>query len=160
MPSDLQYAQNPVEAQKALLEQMLQEKLQPLQQQVETQQQEKFVNDTVGYIQQKYGQSAYEEMRPMMKQILDSTAETSGPEVADLLARNPDSLFMMAFGNAAYQKIIEYNKNQQAGVQNKQNLQRVASGDSRPNRSVKPMVNTGTTSDIEQKVWDYLEANK
>jgi hypothetical protein len=153
-----QYQQNPLQTQQQLMEQMLNERLAPFQQQQAAVQNEQTVNQSIDWMKQTYGEEAFKEVSPFMGQILQNTKEQHGDQVADLLARNPEHLFTAAFGYLALQKIKEFNSNKQAGTQNKAQLAQQSAGISRPNRTTRSSAPTSTNA-IEQAAFSFLQQN-
>lgn len=153
-----QYQQNPLQAQQQAMEQMLNERLAPFQQQQAQQQNESTVNESINFMKTTYGEEAFKEVSPYMANILENTRQSHGDEVADILARNPEHLFTTAFGQLALNKIKEFNSQKQAGTQNKANLAQQSAGVARPNRVSKASPTTGNGA-IEQAAFDFLQQN-
>lgn len=151
------FQQDPVAANKQLLQEMLSQTIAPFQQQAQQAEMKQTVNDSISYLKTTYGDQAFTEVSPIMKDILDNTSQQFGPEVSDLLARNPDHLFMTAFGQLAYQKIRDFNSQKEAGNQNKQNLAKVAAGVSKPNRTTRTNSDNTSREAIEQAAFAFLE---
>lgn len=153
------FQQDPLQAQQQLFEQMLNERLAPFQQQATQAQNEQIVTQGIDWMKSTYGEDAFNEVSPYMATILNTTREQHGPEVADLLARNPEHLFTAAFGQLALTKIREFNLSKQAGVQNKTQLAQQSAGVSRPNRISKASTSKNI-GDIEKQAFDFLRQNQ
>lgn len=157
---------NPEEAARKILAEQIQQAMSPYAQLLQQQQEhlamqgvEKTATDTINYLQSTYGAEAYNEVSPIMRDILSNTQEQYGQEVSDLLARNPDHLFMTAFGMLAFDKIKNFTAQQQQGSQNKQALEKVATGVSKPNKSFRPSNTSsmGSKEEIEKAAFDFLQ---
>jgi HSP90 family molecular chaperone len=160
-----QFQQNPLaalqaqqEAQRQAMEQMLNERLAPFQQEQARVQNESLINQNIEWMKSTYGEEAYNEVSPYMGQLLQNAQAQYGTQVSDLLARNPEHLFVAAFGQLALNKIREYNQTKQAGSQNKAQLAQQSAGISRPNRVSKTNVALGNDA-IEQAAYDFLRQN-
>jgi hypothetical protein len=153
-----QYQQNPLQTQQQLMEQMLNERLAPFQQQQAMAQNEQVVNQNIDWMKQTYGEEAFKDVSPYMGQILENTRQQHGDQVADLLARSPEHLFTAAFGYLALNKIKEFNSQKQAGTQNKANLAQQSAGVARPNRTSRSAMPTSNNA-IEQAAFDFLKQN-
>lgn len=153
-----QFQQNPIQAQQQLMEQMLNERLAPFQQQAQNAQIAQETDQNINWMKQTYGEEAFNEVSPYMKNILDNTTAQYGPEIANVLARSPEHLFNAAFGHLALQKIREFNQGKQAGTQNKQQLAQQSAGISRPNKTSR-VQSSQSTSQIEQAAFDFLKQN-
>lgn len=139
------------------MQEMLNQTIAPFQMQAQAAEMKQTVNDNISYLKQSYGDNAFNDAAPIMKEILDSTAQQFGQQVSDLLARNPDHLFAAAFGQLAI-KMIRENKAQAAqGMQNKQNLAKQAAGISKPNRTSKSSIDNTSRESIEQAAFAFLE---
>lgn len=139
------------------MQELLNQTIAPFQQQAQMAEMKQTVNDNISYLKESYGDQAFNDAAPIMKELLDNTAQQYGQQVSDLLARNPDHLFAAAFGQLAI-KMIRENKSQQAqGSQNKQTLAKQAAGISKPNRTIKTSTDNTSRESIEQAAFDFLQ---
>ena len=74
-------------------------------------------------------------MKGPMGEILSAVQETEGPEVSNLLAKNPDALMQMAVGRAYLLEMNNQTQQKQLGNQNQQKAVQFAKGSARPTNS-------------------------
>lgn len=136
------YKTNPIEAQRRIAEDAakaqeaaLNAKYGPMQEQIERAKSEEFVGQTINYLSETYGQQMFEAAREPMGAILSEVAENAGKDAADLLARNPDALFQMAFGRVALEQIRKINNGKKVSTNNQNRATQFANGVAKPTTS-------------------------
>lgn len=162
------YQQNPLEAQRVMAQQIaeqerqrIQEQMMPIQQKLAEFENKETIDRTVDYLQSTYGEQAYTAMRPVMSELLIETQQTQGPQVADLLARNPDALFQMAVGRAYMSEISKTQQKQQQGTVNQNKAVQFAKGTAKPaGPSQKAVTSYENMSDAELEKLAYAELLK
>lgn len=159
------YEKDPLEAQKRLVadatkaqEAQLRAQYEPVQQQMEQAKNAEFANQAIDYLQKTYGEEVYKAAEGPMEQILTETMQTQGPEVARLLAQNPDALFNMAFGRVAINYIRQNNATKAQAATNQNRAAQFANGVSKPNNvSSRQVSNANEMSDEELEKAFYAE---
>jgi hypothetical protein len=126
------YQQNPMEAQRRMAEEIAAQKIAPIQQRYEQMEAVQQTNEVVNYLQQNYGTQAFEAMKAPMAQVLTNVTQNAGPQAAQLLARNPDTLMEIAVGQAYLAQIKSQRQAQVQGNQNQQKATRFAQGTAKP----------------------------
>jgi hypothetical protein len=152
-----QFQTNPIQVQQQLMEQMLAERLAPLQQQAAMAEINNTVNENVNYLKTTYGEQAFNEAAPIMQGIIENVKNQYGNEISDILVRNPDHLMMTALGHMTMNAIKQFNANKAQGSQNKQQMAKVAAGVSKPNRGAKAPMAGSSREDIEKAAFAFLE---
>lgn len=136
------YEQNPLEAQKRIAEdaakqreQQLMQQYAPMQEQLQKVQDEQFVSQVESHLETTYGKQMYEAAKIPMGQILETVGKEN-PQAAELLARNPDALFNMAFGQVAIAELKRMSQEKktatQVGQQNQNRATQFANGVAKP----------------------------
>ena len=148
---------NPTQANQQMLDQMLQERLGPMQQQFQEAQFNQAATGAINHLKTTYGEEAFSEAAPIMSEYMNNVKQKYGQEVSDILVKEPDFLFDAAFGRVLRTKIQEYNNTKAQGMQNKQQMARVAAGVSRPNRTTRVESNGSSQEDIEKSAFNFLE---
>lgn len=132
-----QYAQNPLSVNQQMIQEQIQQAIQPFQQQAAEAQLQQDATQRIDYIKQIAGsEEMYKETSPFMKQILDNTIREN-PVAAAQLAQYPEFLFRVARDVMNEQKQMQ---SQQQQVQNQESKAQVAKfngGVSKPNRNVR-----------------------
>lgn len=156
------YQENPIEAQKKIAEEaarqreeQLQKQYAPIQEQFERMQNEQFVNQTVTQLEQTYGKEIFDQVKEPMAQILQSVEQNAGKEAANLLARNPNELFHMAFGKVALDYVMQQRQQKQVGATNQNRAQQFARGVAKPQGNSRQVTSLDSLSDAELEKMHY-----
>ncbi len=151
-----QFQKNPLELMQQLVDQRLQQQIAPLQQTIEQQRATEYVNQSLDGLKTQFGPENFEKHAPVMSGLLDEVRSRYGVETSNLLVRNPVFLYMAAKGFADHNANFEQQKlNQQTQIQNQANKEevlRLNSGISKPNRIAKPMAPKGKNQILEDAV--------
>ncbi len=151
------YAQNPMEAQRRMAEEIAQQKMAPIQQRFQEMQVREETDQAVNYLQSTYGKQAYDAMESPMAQVLESVAVNAGPEAARLLARNPDTLFQIAVGQAYMADLNARRQQQAVGNKNQQAAVKFAQGTARPGQATNRQATAYDQMDDKQLEKAYYE---
>ena len=153
------YTQDPTATIAQLVQAETEKALAPLRERERIQETNEFTNKSFDTFKKMSGSDeTFNGIKPYIRQVLINTANTLGPQVAEILARNPEAAFRMARDmyneqNQSQQKTIE-----SENIQKKQELAKINASISKPNqvsRTSNGNGKNGARSEIDNFLLNY-----